>query len=156
MADVSDYTSGKILTQAKLALYLLKFVTIPIVGKLIAKKLSGEIKSFEPKLIDIETASAIIQGSEKCAVGERVCRAIHNKSKLTESVFLDELAEELVNIKKAEFVSKIEAIERLKKYKSPIILSKVSRNNMEICCSIPSDCVYWNFEKRGIKCLLKE
>ena len=84
MANVSDYTSGKILTQAKFALYLLKFVTVPIVGKLITKKLLQETKLFEPKLIDIETASSIIQRSEKCAVGERVCSAIHNKSKLTE------------------------------------------------------------------------
>ena len=46
MADVKDYTSGKILTQAKLAFYPLKVVTIPIIGTLIVKKLLKETKTF--------------------------------------------------------------------------------------------------------------
>ncbi|OQX95192.1 hypothetical protein B6I21_06730 [candidate division KSB1 bacterium 4572_119] len=156
MANIQDYTSGKILSQAKLALRLLKFVSIPIIGNLIVKKLLEEIKLFEPKLIDIEVASAIIQKSKTCAVGERACKALHKNSKFTETVFLDELADELVGVEKAKYVTKHEAIATLKKYKNPIILSKVGNNSFEICRSTPKECVYWNFERRGLKCLIKE
>jgi len=153
MANVNDYTSGRILTDTKLALYSLKFVKIPIVGSLIGKELLKKIRKFEPKQIDMETALKLIQESRKCAVGERVCRAIHKNSELTESVFLDELAEGLVEVGKARYVTKEVAINTLKKYNNPLILSKVSNKHMEICRSSPDVCVYWNIEKRGLKCL---
>lgn len=154
MADVNDYVRGKILTDTKQALHSLKFVKIPVVGSLIGKELLTRIKKFEPKLIDMETASKLIQESKKCAVGERVCRAIHKNSDLTESVFLDELAKGLVKVGKARYVTKEEAINTLKKYpNNPLILSKVSSKYMEICRSSPMKCVYWNMERCGLKCL---
>jgi hypothetical protein len=54
MTDFSNYTSGKILTKEKLALYLLKFNTIQITGNSIVKRLSKPIQSFEPNRIDID------------------------------------------------------------------------------------------------------
>lgn len=74
MASVNDYVSEKILTYTRLALYALKLVNIPIVGDLIKKKLQETVGSFEPELIDMKTASELIRGSGRCAVGERVCR----------------------------------------------------------------------------------
>jgi len=112
MADVNDYVTGKILTDTKLALYSLKFVKIPI----IRKKLLEKIRKFDPKLVDIKKVPKFIQESEKCAVGERVCRAIHKNSEFTEAVFLDELAEGMVRAGKARYVTKEEAINTLKKY----------------------------------------
>jgi len=78
MADVTDYTSGKILTNIKLTLYSLKLVKIPVLGPLVRTELFKRIKNFEPKIIDINAASTLIQESEVCAVGERVCRAINH------------------------------------------------------------------------------
>jgi hypothetical protein len=153
MANVNDYTSGRILTDAKQALYSLKFVKIPIIGSLIGKELLKKIRKFEPKQIDMETALTLIQESRNCAIGERVCRAIHKNSELTESVFLDELAEGPVEVGKARHVTKEEAINTLKKYNNPLILSKVSNKPMGICRSSPDGCVYWNMEKCGLKCL---
>ncbi len=154
MANVNDYITGKILTDTKLALYTLKLVKIPIISSLIGKELLKRIRRFEPKLADMETATKFIQESEKCAVGERVCRAIHKNSELTESVFLDELAEGMVKVEKARYATKEEAINTLKKYpNNPLILSKVSNKYMEICRSLPSKCVYWNMEKCGLKCI---
>jgi len=49
MANVNDYTSGRILTDTKLALYSLKFVKIPFIGSLIGKELLKRIRKFEPK-----------------------------------------------------------------------------------------------------------
>jgi predicted transcriptional regulator len=153
MADVNDYITGKILTDAKSALNSLKFVGIPIIGSLIGKELLKRIRKFEPKLIEMETALKLIQESKKCAIGERVCRAIHKNSELTESVFLDELAEGLAEVGKARYVTKEEAINTINKYNNPLILSKVTNKHMEICRSSPDVCVYWNMEKCGLKCL---
>jgi len=154
MADINDYVSGEILTDTKLALHSLKFLKIPIVGSQIGKGLSKKIRKFEPKLIDIKRASMLIQESKRCAVGERVCRAINKNSEFTESVFLDELAEGMVRVGKARYATKEEAINTLKKYPhNPLILSKVSGKYMELCRSAPRECVYYNLERCGLKCL---
>ncbi len=142
MANVNEYTTGRILTDTKQALYILKFVKMPIIGSLIGKELLKRIRIFEPKLIDLKTASKLIHESKKCTIGERVCRAIHNNSELTESVFLDELAEGLTAVGKARYVTEEDAINTLKKYDNPLILSKVSDKHMEICRSLPDICVY--------------
>lgn len=127
MPTIDDYTSGKVLKNVKLTLYFLKLVKIPVLGQLIGKELLKKIIVSEPKLIDINTASILIHESKKCAVGERVCRTINKDSKFTESVFLDELTEGMINVGKARYVEKEEAIQTLKKYpKNPLIAAKVS------------------------------
>ena len=154
MASVNDYVTEKILTYTRLALYSLKLVNIPIVGDLIKKKLQEMARSFEPELIDMKTASELIRGSGRCAVGERVCRKIHGDSVFTESVFLNELADGMVKAGKARYVTENDAISTLQKYRSnPIILSRVSGKYMEICRSLPETCVYWRMEQCGIPCL---
>ncbi|MHC1605350.1 MAG: hypothetical protein ACXQTP_05230 [Candidatus Methanofastidiosia archaeon] len=153
MADVNDYTTGKILTDVKLAIHLLKFVKSPIIGSLIGKFLLKKTRKFEPRPIDINKASTLIQESGKCAVGERVCRSIHKNTEFTESVFLDELAEGMIKAKKARHVTKEEAIKTLKKYDNPLILSKISGKHMEICPSSPEKCIYWKMERCGLRSL---
>lgn len=172
MATINDYTSGKILKDVKLINYSLKLARIPILGSWIKNKIFDKTKNFKPLLINIEDASKLINGSEHCAVGERVCRAINKDSKptktmflwpqnrrfcqLTESVFLDELAEGMVKTQKARYVGKEEAINTLKKYpENPLILAKVSNKYMEICRSYPKDCVFYNMQRHKIKCLTK-
>ena len=59
----------------------------------------------------------------------------------------------MVKAGKARVVSKEEAVETLKKYGTPIIVSKVSGQYNEICRSSPKECVYWNAERAGLKCL---
>ena len=154
MSDVNDYITGKILVDTKLALRYLKFVKIPIIGSLIGKKLLDKTKKFVPRLIDLKMASESIQGSMKCAVRQRVCRAIHKDSEHTESVFLDELAEGMIKAEKAQNVTKEEALNTLKKHlNNPLILSKVSGEYMEICPSSPGECVYWNMGHCRLKCI---
>jgi len=156
MPTIDDYTSGKVLKNVKLTLYFLKLVKIPVLGQRIGKELLKKIIVSEPRLIDINTASILIHESKKCAVGERVCRAMNKDSKFTESVFLDELAEGMINAGKARYVKKEDAIQTLKKYpKNPLIAAKVSNKYMEICRSYPEDCVYYNMHRCKIKCLTK-
>jgi len=155
MANVNDYTTGKILTNTKQALFLLKLVKIPIIGFVVGKVLLKRIRKFEPKLMDLTRASRLIQESKKCAIGERVCRAIHKNSEFTESVFLDELAEGMIKVGKAGYVTKEDAIGTLKEYSRnhTLILSKISNKPMEICCSSKENCVYLKMERAGLRCL---
>jgi hypothetical protein len=152
MAEVEDYTSGKILRDAKIALIALKLAGLPVIGRHTGKKLLRKIEKFEPRLVSLEEASSLIENAEKVAVGNRVCYELHNTD-LTESVFLNELAEGMVKAGKARFVSKEEAIKILSKYATPIIVSRVSGKYVEICRSHPKTCVYWNAERKGIRCL---
>jgi hypothetical protein len=154
MAEVDEYATGTILARTRLAIHYLKLVKVPIIGSWVGGKLRHNIRKFEPVLIDMEAASELIRASERCAVGERVCRAINRDSELTESVFLDELAAGMVGSGKARYVPGEEAIQRLNKYpNNPLILSKVSGRYVEICRSLPAMCVYWRMERCGIGCL---
>jgi len=86
MAEVEDYTSGKILRDAKIALIALKLAGLPVIGRHTGKKLLRKIEKFEPRLVSLEEASSLIENAEKVAVGNRVCYELHNTD-LTESVF---------------------------------------------------------------------
>jgi len=156
MAEVEDYVSGKILEDAEVTLRALKTVEFPLIGRYIGKKLLEKIEKFEPMQITVDEATRFIKNARKVAVGPRVCFALHNKD-FAESVFLDELAEGLVNAGKARYSTREDAISTLRRYsgRNPIVASKVSMKYMEICCSSPRDCVYWNTEREGLKCLRK-
>jgi hypothetical protein len=154
MAQVTDYTTGKLLTMIKQAFSIFESAKGQLSGSETGKRLLKEIKKLDPILTNRDGASKFIQESNKCAVGERVCKVLHKNSEFTEEVFLDELAEGMVKAEKAKYVTKENAINTLKKYpKNPLIISKVSGKHMEICRSCPDVCVYWNMEKRGLKCL---
>ena len=154
MADILDYTTGMIVKNYKAATFGLTFSKIPVIGDMIRRKVIIKTQVFEPKLIDKETASRQIQKSSKCAVGERICREVHKDSEYTEAIFLDELAEGMVNAGKARYVDVNEAVETLKKYpKNPLIMSKVSGKYTEICVSLPKTCIYWNMHRHGLRCI---
>ena len=155
MASIQSYVSGHILDEVKIALSLLKYTCVPFFGPLIKKLLLKKVAPFEAKVIDIGQASNIIRSARHCAIGQRICRKIHPDSELTESVFLDDLAMGLIKSGDAKSCKPQEAIDVLKKYRKPIILSKVSGQYVELCRSVPKSCVYWQFEKHGLKCLLK-
>jgi hypothetical protein len=156
MASIKSYVSGRILDEVKMALALLKYNRIPILGSLINKLLIQKVTPFGAKVIDLAEATHFIKEARYCATGERICRKIHPESQVSESVFLDDLALGLVKSGSAELCSSQEAIDVLKKYRTPIIISKVSGKYVEICNSVPKSCVYWQFEKQGLRCLSKK
>ena len=154
MAKVENYVSGKILEDAETMLEAINAVRLPLIGSSIGKKLLEKIEEFEPMQITVDEALELIKNSKKVAVGQRVCFTLHNRD-FAESVFLDELAEGLVNVGKARYTTNEEAINTLRRYSGscPIVASKVSGKYMEICCSSTRDCVYWNMERKGLRCL---
>ncbi len=155
MTEVNDYVTGKVVKDTKLGFFLLKFVHLPLIGPLIQSGMVNGTKKYAPKTINMKEALKLTLNSEKCAVGERVCRVLHKGSELTQSVFLDELADGMVQAGKAKYVPKNEAINALKIYskKHTMILSTVDKKPMEICCSSKETCIYWNMERNGLRCV---
>ena len=154
MANIDDYTSGRIQEQAAQALALLNSADDSLAGSEQGKRLEAAIRSFQPRRIDMAEAEQRIQAAHRCAVGPRVCHPGNPAVEFTEAVFLDELAEGMAAAGKAEMVSKAQAIETLAKYKkNSLVLSTVSGKPMELCRSSKETCICWNMEKRGLGCL---
>lgn len=153
MHDVNYYTSGKAATDTKKGLLWLKFIKYPFIGSAIGNILLEGAREFQPRVLDITDAEKLIRQSKKYAIGERVCKSIHKNSEITESVFLDELAEGMVDAGKARYVLLETAIDTLKKYSRnhPLILSHISKKPMEICCSSIETCIYWNMQRSNLR-----
>jgi len=156
MADLMDYKTGKLLNQVKEAFKLIESFKGPLVGSKLGERILEEIRKRNPKRMKDEQVSDLIQKARKCASGERFCRELHKETPLTETIFLDELAETMVEVGKAKYVTKQEAIEILGKYReNPLVVSVVSGKPMEVCRTWPERCLYWHLEKHGIRCFDK-
>lgn len=154
MATVEQYKSGDAAKAVKIALAAMQADEKKIAESQYADLFTSAADELAPIKLNETQAADYIDQAEKCAVGDRVCLCEFPDSPHTESVFLDELAEAMVEAGKARFVSKETARHTLSEYKGrPIIISRVSGKYMEICRTWPKNCLYWNFEKRGLKCI---
>ena len=155
MATISEYMSGKICDQISLALSIMNDTPKDqLNGTKIGKALLRNVGELEPRKMKVEAAITLIRKSEKCAIGERVCRCLHKEAPLSETVFLDELAVGMVLAGKARFVDVDAAIANVRKYHTgPVVVSKVSGKHMEICRTWAKRCVYWNMEKHKLQCI---
>jgi hypothetical protein len=154
MPEVHEYMSGEILFIIKKGFRYFKLLNIPILGSNVEKRILRVLRKAAPTKINVEYAGKLIQGSNICAVGERVCNKLYEEAEFGESVFLDELAKGMVEAGKAKFVDKNDAIQTIdKNRKYPIIITRVSGKYMEICRTLPKQCIYWNSEKHGLKCI---
>ncbi|MFA4875913.1 MAG: hypothetical protein WC586_00740 [Methanoregula sp.] len=151
MATIEDYGSGRILRSIRLAHLALRFTALPLAGKYIRRNLEERMEPFGIRPITFAEAGRIIHQSGHCAVGPRTCRSLFLESGNTESVFLDELADRMVDAGKAVVVTADLAIEAIKKYPdNPLVLSKVSGRYLEICRSVPEVCIYWKMKRAGL------
>ncbi len=155
MATISEYMSGNICEQISLALSIMNDTPKgQLKGTKIGKALLRNVGELEPRKMKVEEAITLIRKSEKYAIGERVCRCLHEEAPLSETVFLDELAVGMVSAGKARFVDVDAAIANVRKYHTgPIVVSKVSGKHMEICRTWAKRCVYWNMEKHKLQCI---
>ena len=154
MATIEDYTSGKVCDHIKMAFSIFDSAGETLNGTDSGEILLSGINEYEPRKLTVEDAIQMVEDAEKCAIGERVCRAVFPDTPLTETVFLDELAEGMAAAGKARLATKEEAVENIHKYgKKSIMVSKVGGKHSEICFTWPKQCVYWNAEKHGLKCI---
>lgn len=156
MGTIHDYTDGTVLEDIAKALHVFRKNDGSLANTDIGQRMLGNIKKFEPVIITMDQAMDSIHNASSVAIGERVCRTLHPDSVFTESVFLDELAEEMIQKGVATSCTADEAKQTLSKYsKHPLIISKVSGKHQEICRTHPPECVYWIAEKKGLTCLAR-
>jgi hypothetical protein len=110
MATVDDYASGKLLAEARQVFSLLNASDESLAGSLQGKALLEATSAWDPMLLTPGEAALAIRASTHCAVGERICGPNHPHAPFAEAVFLDELAEALVATRRAEMVTKEQAI----------------------------------------------
>ncbi len=154
MGTIQDYTEGKVLEDISKALHVFRKHEGSLADTDIGQRMTKNITEFEPVVVRLDEAADAMRNARTIAIGERVCRKLHSSSVFTESVFLDELAEAMVQQGFAIRCTPEEAEKTLRKYpKYPLIISNVSGKHQEICRSHPPECVYWLAEQRGLKCL---
>jgi hypothetical protein len=151
MATAEDYGSGRILRLIRRAHLTLRFTGVPLIGPNITRNLEMGMESFAIRPITIEEALRILEECGCCAAGPRVCQPLFPGSAVSESVFIDELAERMAEAGKARMVTMDQAVETLMKYPhNPLVLSKVSGRYLEICHSDPEVCIYWKMRRKGL------
>ena len=151
MATIEEYGSGRILRSIRLAHLALRFTGLPLAGPVLTKKLELRMKPFAIRPIRIDEAGRIIRECGRCAAGPRICQPLFPDAVLTEAVFLGDLADRMVQEKKARPVTADQALEVLRNYPdNPLLLSKVSGRYLEICRSAPEVCIYWEMLRNGI------
>jgi hypothetical protein len=155
MATIEDYVSGKVCTQLAKAFAIFDAAAAsPLKGREIGDRLLKNVGVLAPKKLTFEEAIQMIRDARLCAVGPRVCMALHREAPPTEAVFLNDLAEGMANAGKARRVTQAEAIANLNRYrKHPIIATKVSGTYAEICPTWAKKCLYWTMEKHRLQCI---
>jgi hypothetical protein len=157
MATIEQYQSGEAAKAVKNAIESMQTQTKPLAESGLGKILKAATDELKPIKIDQKQAEEHIRQATTIAVGKRVCMWVYEDDPPTRSVFLDDLAQGMVDAGKAEFASTDEALQVLAEQKGhPIIISRVSGHYAEICRTYPEHCLYWNMEKHGLKCIQRD
>ena len=154
MATIDDYQSGKAAKAVRMAYDTMKMLEKPLAETEFAEIFSKNVKKLTPLAVGEEQAFEYIRKADRCAVGDRLCKSEFPEAPSSCAVFLEELADAMVESGKAKYASKEEAMAALSKHKErTLIVSKISGKYMEICRTWPENCFYWNMEKHGMKCI---
>ncbi|MCF8382880.1 MAG: hypothetical protein K9G39_04690 [Chlorobium sp.] len=157
MATIEEYSGGTILAGIGKTLMYFDAVAGSVPRDEKFHHILHKIDAFEPLILTLGQAMEYIRRAEAIAIGERVCRVLHPDSVCSESVFLDDLAVAMVRAGKAKNADAEDARKSLEKSSGrPLIISRVSGKHQEICPSVPSECVYWQAEKKGMRCLKRK
>ena len=154
MATIDEYKSGKAAKAVRLAFETMQALELPLLETELADIFAKNVDKLTPLAVDEKQAFEFIRKADRCAIGDRLCKCEFPEAPSSCAVFLEELADAMVEVGKAEYASKEEAMTALSEHKGrPLVVSKVSGKYMEICRTWPENCFYWNMEKRGMKCI---
>jgi len=153
MSTTDDYLTGKIVEGIKKAEMVLDSRSAFEAGDPAFERIREKIVAFRPVWLTSEQVVELIRQAKIVAVGERVCRVLHPESPVTQTVFLDELAEAMAEAGKAEIVTAAEAMQVVNRQsRQRFIASMVSGRYLELCAAWPPDCVFCKAERAGICC----
>lgn len=153
MGTIDDYRTGNIVEGIRKAESVLDNRNTFSADDPVFGHIRENIVAFKPVWITKEQAVEMIQQSHTLAVGERVCRALHPDSPETQTVFLDALADAMINAGKATLVNAAEAEQSINRQTSyRFIASMVGGKYLELCSAYPPDCIFCKAERAGIRC----
>ncbi len=148
------FLSGQAAKAVKLAYETMQALEKPLPETKFAEIFAKNVEELTPLAVNEKQASEYISTADRCAIGERLCKCEFPEAPSSCAVFLEELADTMVQMGKAEYASKEEALSALSEHKGrPMVVLKISGKYMEICRTWPKNCFYWNMEKRGMKCI---
>jgi hypothetical protein len=155
MVTVEEYRSGEIfgyMKQIDIAVKLLKF---PLIKNIIRKKLVEKLEKHRDHflLASHDNFDYLINSARTVAVGPRICYHLYKKD-LSYAIFLDELADVLIQIGSAKEVSKADAIIVMKEAQESgrlQLISKVSGKPLELCNQSIETCSLWKLERAGFR-----
>jgi hypothetical protein len=154
MSTTDDYRTGSIVEGIRKAEQVLDSPEAFAAGDPVFERIREKIVAFRPVWITSEQAVELIRQAEIVAVGERVCRVLHPESPVTQTVFLDELAEAMAEASKARIATAAEAMQVIERQaRHRLIASMVSGKYLELCTAWPPDCVFCKAERSGIRCI---
>jgi len=138
----------------------IKLIKIPFIGIFVRKILESKAmnKCGQFVLTSHESIMNLISSAELVAAGPRICYNIY-KTDITYAVFLNELAEAMIEIGFANKVEKEEAIKILldkDKDSRPKLVSYVSGQPLELCNQSIQTCSLWKLKRAGIDIMQKE
>jgi hypothetical protein len=152
LATIEEYVSGRGSNAAKQVVTFLRQEQGPILDRELASRFEREIEVRQPKLLTLDQAASLIRESRVVAIGHRMCRAAFPSTPTTNAVYLDELGEALIDVKRAtasDAATALELLEQQRRY--PIVSSLVEGRRQEICPTVPSRCFYWNLKRRQLQ-----
>jgi len=155
MVTVDEYKSGKIFEYMKQIDIAVKLLDIPLIKYTVRRKLTGKIEKQcgDFILASQENLDCLINSAKTIAVGPRMCYHLYKKD-LSYAIFLDELADALIQMGYAKEISKDDAIIVMKEGHESgrlQLISKVSGKPLELCNQSLKTCCLWKLEKAGFK-----
>lgn len=155
MLTVEEYKSGKIFKYMKQIDAAVKLLEIPFIKNTVRRKLTGKLVKHEGDFIlaSPENVDSLIKSARTVAVGPRMCYHLYKKD-ISYAIFMDELAEALIQKEYAKEISKEDAIIVMKKGRESghlQLISKVSGKPLELCNQSIKTCCLWKLERAGFK-----
>jgi hypothetical protein len=160
LRTVDDYASGKILESVDKTEQLIN--QFQQTGDLVLKqKLQERSRNSKQRhyLANLSTLKQLLKNAQTIAIGPRICLPLHPEcQRRSDAVFLDELADALINVGKAQTTTSEEALTVLKKGREsghPSLVSVIAGKSMELCNSCQDCCILWKREHLGIESITK-
>ncbi|GEM_PF-6686538 len=155
MLTVEKYSSGKIFEYMRRIDFTIKLLNIPLVRNIVRKKLTEKLEKYRGDFIlaPKENFDHLINSARIVAAGPRMCYHLHKKD-LSYAIFLDELAEALIQTGYAKEISKEDAIIVMRDGRNDgrlQLISKVSGRPLELCNQSLMTCSLWKLERAGLK-----
>lgn len=152
---VEEYSSGKLFEYMRQIDFSLRLLSLPFIKHIARRKLSEKVEKYRGNFIlaHEEDIEHLINSARTIAIGHRMCYHLYKKD-MSYAVYLDELAEALIQNGYAEKTSRENAIRVMREGRKDgrlQLVSRVSGKSLELCNQSLETCSLWKLERAGFK-----